>query len=539
VGLAQPTAGNAVARAHLDFLNHAVQNYPSLALRASGEAVGVAKGQMGNSEVGHLTMGCGQIISQGNARISQAFADGSVFQSKTWQEIIQKVATTRNAEQNPNKTPANSLESDRTKPEQNSPTLHFAGIFSDGGVHSDIAQLEAMIKQAYAEGVRRIRVHAILDGRDVPPQSAEKYITRLENFFQQFATTDPSVDFRIASGGGRMVVVADRYENDWGMVRDGWNMMVHGQAPYQFSSATAAIAKFRADDPDLQDQYCPAFVIVDEQNQPVGKVQDGDAFIYFDFRADRAIEIAMAFTYNDFPYFNRGEKLAVYFAGLTEYNSDTHVPEHRLIEPIKIENTLHEFLSQCGKTQLAVSETVKFGHITYYFDGMSYDAVSGEEFIEIPSDTQPFNTRPWMKSAEITDVVLENLDRFDFVRVNFPGGDMVGHFGEVQPTITALEAIDLQLARLAEAVDAIGGMMIITADHGNAEELLDSQGQPITAHTTNPVPCVFYDNTANSKLYNLSSDPGLGLANLAATVATLLGQDHLPENWQTSLIEPA
>ena len=290
--------------------------------------------------------------------------------------------------------------------------------------------------------------------------------------------------------------------------------------------------------PGVQDQNLPPFVIVDEDEKPVGKIAKGDVMIYFDFRADRAIEIAQAFTYWDFPYFNRGDYTPddVYFVGMTEYNSDTHVPEHRLVEPVQINETLNKFLSEHGVSQLACSETVKFGHITYYFNGNSYDRANKEEFIQIDSWTEPFETRPWMRCAEITDTVIENMAKYDFVRINYPGGDMVGHTADMEATIVAIEAIDLSLARLAAKVDELGGCLIVVADHGNAEELLDAEGQPKTSHTLNRVPLVIYDNTVNRSRYQLANVVNPGLANLAATIAVLLGLNDYPKSWNQALI---
>lgn len=585
VGLSARRSGNAVRQAHTEFLDYVMLNYLNIPLAASGEAVGIMPGQMGNSEVGHNALGSGQIIKQGIAQVEEAFATGDVWRSKAWTGAMKHL----------------SIGNDKTH------TLHFAGIFSDGGVHSDIKHLEQMIKRAYDEGVRKIRIHCIFDGRDVSPQSEPKYIERIENYCRKFK----DADFRIASGAGRMVATADRYESDWGMVKQGWDLMVYGQAPRAFYNASEAIRTFRHEDPALQDQYIPAFVIIEDsaarsalatraikargskaplgrKTEPVGKVQPGDAFIYYDFRADRAVEIARAFTETDFDKFDRGNiaktsklptrsnieakvqdgKLAiatkvgmkfakdtdsnhqkkapahtktglrdVYFAGLTEYDSDRHIPQNTLVPPIKIRDPLNVFLGRNKVSQMAISETVKFGHITYYFNGNSYKRAPREGQIEILSDTLPFNTRPWMKSAEITDAALNALDKFQFVRLNYPGGDMVGHFAELEPTITALEAIDLQLARLAKKVDELGGIMIITADHGNAEELLDHNGQPKTAHSTNPVPCIFYDNTKNAKKYRKANLTHPGLANVAATIATLLGLPDYPATWQKPLIK--
>ncbi len=505
VGLAPDGPGNAVSRARTAFLGNAAKDYLHVALNASGEAVGLVPGQMGNSEVGHNTMGAGRAIKQGISRINEAFDTGEIFES----ESFKKAVSTKG-------------------------TLHFAGIFSDGGVHSHIDHLKKMIEKAYEEGVRKIRVHAVFDGRDVPPQSEPKFI----NEFDEFAKKFEDADIMIASGGGRMTTVADRYMSDWSMVERGFDMMVYGKADFYFESAETGIKILRRNDPEIQDQYLPAFVVVDKNDEPVGKIEKGDSLIYFDFRADRAIEIAMAFTYWDFPYFDRGGFTPddVYFVGMTEYNSDTHVPEHRLIEPIEIKEPLNQFLGSRGISELAVSETVKFGHITYYFNGNSYEKADGETFIEVPSYTEPFETRPWMKCAEITDEVVKNMGDYKFVRINFPGGDMVGHTADVNATIVAMEAIDISLARIAEKVDELGGVLVIVADHGNAEEILDENGDKKTAHTTNKVPCIIYDNTKNCNKYKPAGLAEPGLSNIAATIATLLGQNDYPESWDKSLI---
>ena len=517
VGLAPDGAGNAVKRAHTEFLDFALENYLNIPLEASGEAVGILKGDMGNSEVGHNALGSGQIVKQGIAQVEDYFKTGKIYEGETWHKIIDNVVKNTTVEE--------------------PKTLHFAGIFSDGNVHSSIIHLERMIKKASEEGVKKIRVHLMLDGRDVPPQSEPKYINRLETFLKPF--NEKGNDYKIASGAGRMVAVCDRYENDWQMVKLGWDMMFYGAADHKFTSAAEAIKTFREKDPKAQDQYLPPFVIVDENNEPVGKVKKGDSFIYYDFRADRAIEIAQAFTYYDFPYFDRGNNYSpddICFAGMTEYNSDTHVPALTLVPPVKIENALNIFLGKNGVSELAVSETVKFGHITYYFNGNSYEKAPLEEQIKIESDTLPFNTRPWMKSAEIADACLDNLEKYQFIRLNFPGGDMVGHFAELEPTMTAMEAIDLSLKRIAEKVDKLGGMMLITADHGNAEELLDQDGNPKTSHSLNKVPCIFYDNTENRAKYYSKNLEDAGLSNVAATLALLLDIEISPKDLREPLI---
>ncbi len=508
VGLMKDHPGNAVSHAKTPFLGRAAKGYLHVALDASGEAVGLVPGQMGNSEVGHNTMGSGQIIKYGLARIDEAFATGEAFKTEAWKTAVKRAV--------------------------DGGTLHFAGIFSDGGVHSHIRHLERMIARACEEGVRRIRVHAVFDGRDVPPQAEPKFV----RWFEAYTAKFPYADIRIASGGGRMACVADRYESDWLVVERGFKMMVDGEADYYFKSAEEAIAMLRKINPEVQDQNLPPFVIVDEADQPVGKITKGDALIYFDFRADRAIEIAQAFIYYDFPYFERGKYSPddVYFVGMTEYNSDTHVPEHRLVEPVKITKPLNRFLAEQGISQFACSETVKFGHITYYFNGNSYEKAEGDDVFEENSYAEPVEERPWMRSADITDAVIREMPKYKFLRMNFPGGDMVGHTADFNATVMAMEAIDLALSRLAKEVDELGGALIIVADHGNAEEVLTPKGEKTNSHTLNPVPCIIYDNTANRKKY-VAAKGKFGLSNLAATIAVLLGENDYPKEWNEPIIK--
>ena len=455
VGLRDQTEGNAVKMAHLETLDTLMKKYPTASLGAAGEYVGVPKGDMGNSEVGHNAMGAGEIVLQRSAAVENDVSTGKIFDTQTWRDIVAQI-------------------------HDHNSTLHFMGIFSDGNVHSNIAHLEKMLAQAQKDGINRVRIHILIDGRDVPPHSEPKFIHRIEEFIHQLG--DP--DYRIASGGGRMVITCDRYENDWPMVEKGWHTHVLGEGR-QFTNTTEAVETYRAETPDLQDQYMPAFVIADN-GQPIGTINDGDAVVYIDFRADRAIEMAQAFTYEDFPHFNRVRHPKVYFAGMTEYNEDLHVPEHVLVGSPVFKHTLTEHLAAQGIKQYAISETVKFGHITYYFNGNSYHIPDGEVDEEVPSYTEPFNTRPWMKCAEITDKLVEAIEsgKYNFLRINYPGGDMVGHFGEMEPTIAAMEAIDISLKRIIEAVNKLGGITVITADHGNAEELLNEDGTPKTADAT-------------------------------------------------------
>lgn len=505
VGLSPKTEGNALKAAHLETLRKLIKHYPTAKLGAHGDYVGIPSQDMGNSEVGHNAIGAGEIVAQSTKAVDDAIIGEKAFHEPVWQNAIANV-------------------------KDHHSTLHFMGIFSDGNVHSNIKHLEKMLDQAHQEGVERVRIHILIDGRDVPPVSEPKYIRRLEKFIHDLG--DP--DYKIASGGGRMVITADRYQSDWGMVEKGWRTHVLGEGR-QFPDAETAVKTYRAEIPDLQDQYMPPFVIA-KDGQAIGTINDGDSVIYLDFRADRAIEISMAFTYNDFPYFDRIRRPDVYYVGMTEYNSDTHVPALTIVRPPEFRHPLPQYLAEKGIKQFAISETVKFGHITYYFNGNSYETPNGETDVDIPSDTAPFNTRPWMKSAEITDRLVEAIEsgEYQFLRVNYPNGDMVGHFAELEPTIIALEAVDICLARIISAVRKAGGVVLITADHGNAEELIDASGTAKTAHTTNPVPCILVDDTENAKHYELAQGD-FGLANLASTIAILLGQKPEP-SWLPPII---
>ena len=511
VGERDGAEGNAVAQAHTETLNKLKAGYPHATLLAAGEAVGIPEGDMGNSEVGHNAMGAGQIIQQGPTRVQEMIDSGEIFRSPTWQAAIANV-------------------------KEHSATLHLIGLLSDANIHSHINHVFALMKDALSQGITRIRVHICLDGRDVPPESAENYI----DMFNDYVVSLGSPDYKIASGGGRMIYWMDRYENDWGIVECGWRTSVLGEGR-QFADAKDAVLTLRAEHKPPNDQYLPSFVIA-EDGQPIGTINDGDSVIYFNFRADRSVQAATAFTFDDFPHFDRVRRPDIYFAGMAEYNADTHIPANVLVAQPKITNTLNELCVAHHISQYAVSETVKYGHITYYFDGNSYapqDAL--HQYVEIPSDTDTsrINTRPWMKSAEITDALIDAIQsgQFRFMRANFANGDMVGHYGELESAILAVESVDLALGRIIKAVDEAGGVCIITADHGNAEEISDAEGGPKTSHTTAPVSCIFYDNTDNKDLYHITPPSDAGLSNLAATIALLLDLPPL-DAWRPPIITP-
>ena len=526
VGLAGDTVSNAVKTAYTPNLDRLMENYPMVALKAHGTAVGLpSDDDMGNSEVGHNALGAGQVFAQGAKLVSNSIESGKMFASATWQELIGGVKS-------------------------NNSTLHFLGLFSDGNVHSHIDHLKAMLVQAKKEGVHTVRVHILIDGRDVGETSALEYINPFEDFIA--GLRDADFDVMIASGGGRMQITMDRYEANWAMVEAGWKTHVLGEGR-QFASAAEAVQAYR-DELHVIDQDLPAFVIA-KDGKPVGTIQDGDSVIFYNFRGDRSIEISKSFdaAEGEFDKFDRVRVPKVLYAGMLEYDGDLHIPKKYLVSPPEITNTMGEYLAAAKVPVLAISETQKYGHVTYFWNGNKSGKFDDEleTYIEIPSDVVPFEQRPWMKCAEITDALIECLrsGKYKCLRVNFPNGDMVGHTGSLAATRCSMEALDLQLGRILPVIDELGGVAVITADHGNADEMfeMDKKGQPKvdkegkmkskTSHTLNPVPCIIYDNTAAKNSYAVKADDGsFGLSNVAATVVNLLGYEA-PDMWDASIIE--
>jgi 2,3-bisphosphoglycerate-independent phosphoglycerate mutase len=520
-GITEREVGNAIAAARTPTLDRLFQKYPNTLLKAHGTAVGMpSDADMGNSEVGHNAIGAGQVYTQGAALVSDAIKTGDMFARDAWREVVENV-------------------------KKSSSTLHFLGLFSDGNVHSHIDHLRAMILQAKKEGVKRVRIHALLDGRDVPETSALEYIGPFESFLKEVSTE--GFDARIASGGGRMRITMDRYEADWPMVALGWKTHVHGEGE-KFESATDAVNLLRQRT-KATDQNLDPFVIA-KDGKPVGTIEDGDSVVFFNFRGDRAIEITQAFTVPEFKPFDRGRFPKVCYAGMLQYDGDLKLPERFLVAPPHIKNTLGEQLAHAGISQYAISETQKYGHVTYFWNGNKSGKFDEklEVYKEIPSDVLPFEQRPWMKAAEITDELIGAIltGKHRTLRVNYANGDMVGHTGSFQSAVIAIETLDIVLSRLLPAVDKAQGVALITADHGNADEMyeLDKKGNPMpdgsggfkakTSHTLNPVPCILYDNQTNGGL-RLRTDKKFGLSALASTTVNLLGYDA-PSGWDDSLL---
>ena len=524
VGIGRNPDSDFVKQAKTPNLNWLHDNALYTELRAHGVAVGLPDdGDMGNSEVGHNAIGCGRVFEQGAALVGKAIASGAMYAAgSVWQQLVSNVMS-------------------------KSSTLHFIGLFSDGNVHSNLSHLESMLRTAKQQGVKKARIHALIDGRDVPPTSALEYVERFDAFLNEI-NADGGVDYCVASGGGRMNITMDRYNADWDMVKRGWDTHVKAEGR-TFASMKEAVETFRNENPGILDQDLPPFVI-ERDGKPAGPIVAGDSVIFFNFRGDRALEITKAFEADEFNEFERGPKPDVLYAGMMQYDGDLDVPKHYLVTPPAIDRTMSEYLSNAGVKQLAISETQKFGHMTYFFNGNNSGKFATETWQEIPSDNCPFEDTPRMKADEITDVVVQAIESGDyqFIRLNFPNGDMVGHTGVVSAVKLAVEAVDENLGRIMAALKKTNGILVCSADHGNADDMYeldkktgalvqDKQGgyKSKTAHSLNPVPAFIYDPSGASKAH-LTEVPKAGIASLAATCITLLGFEP-PADYAASLVE--
>ena len=501
--------GNAVKKANTPTLDFLKSHGAFTTLKAHGTAVGLpSDDDMGNSEVGHNAIGCGQIYSQGAKLVNESIKSGKLFESDTWKKLV------ANAKGH---------------------TFHFIGLLSDGNVHSNISHLKQMLTRLKSDGINRVRLHVLLDGRDVPEGSSVKYINDIESHMSSL--NDSSFDAKIASGGGRMYITMDRYEADWSMVERGYNAHVHGIGR-KFNNALEAIETYQKED-NATDQLMHEFVIC-ENDEPIGKIQDHDSIVYFNFRGDRALEISRAFDEGDeFNKFDRGQRPNVMYAGMLQYDADLKIPNQYLATPPTIKDTMSEYLVKNNVKTYAISETQKFGHVTYFWNGNRSEKFSDEleTWVEIPSDVIPFDQKPRMKSKEITDKLCEAIDsnKYMFLRCNYPNGDMVGHTGSFDATVIGVEAVDEGLKRIKEACEKNNAILLVTADHGNADEMYDKRKKesdpikPKTSHTLAKVPFIIYNADVNIK------NKEFGLSNIAATVFTLLGLD-IPECWNESII---
>ncbi len=525
VGFGKYSEGDAVLAASTPVLDNIMNTNPSVKLKAHGKAVGLpSDADMGNSEVGHNAMGCGRVFAQGAKLVQTSIDTGNMFSGDSWKALINN-AKTKNS------------------------VLHFLGLLSDGNVHSHISHLKSMISKAKEEGIQTVRVHALLDGRDVGETSALDYFDPFEEFLKE--VSNDSFDAKIASGGGRMKITMDRYNADWSMVERGWKTHVLGEGEI-FPSAHEAIVSLRERTGAI-DQDLPPFIVADGDGMPVGTINNGDSIIFFNFRGDRSIEISRTFTEGgDFNEFDRIRVPDVEFAGMMEYDGDLHIPKQYLVNPPEISRTMSEYLVASGVKQYSISETQKFGHVTYFFNGNKTGKFSEtlETYVEVPSDVIPFEQKPAMKCAEITDKLIDTIESGDypFIKLNFPNGDMVGHTGVFNAVIESMEAMDKCIGRIKDAVEKVGGILILTADHGNADDMYEhdkktgdvkksDKGKPKskTAHSLNPVPCIIYDPDYQND-YNKELNKGLGISSIAATCMNLLGFEA-PEDYDKSVLD--
>jgi 2,3-bisphosphoglycerate-independent phosphoglycerate mutase len=520
VGIGRQDGFDAVDLARTPRLDELERNGLHRRLVAHGTAVGLpSDDDMGNSEVGHNILGAGRIFPQGAKRVKDAFDSQEIWKTEVWTSLVARCRA--------------------------GGTLHLLGLLSDGGVHSNISHLFEIIDRAVSEGVGTIRLHVLFDGRDVPDRTAEKYLREVRDHIGEH----PDCDIEIASGGGRMTTTMDRYGADWTIVERGWDAHVRGIAQL-VDSAEQGVELGRTAPGGGSDQTLPAFTVRASSGEPVGAMRDGDAVLLFNFRGDRAMEIVEAFESSHFANFDRGVVPDVYLAGMCLYDGDTSLPTNYLVGAATIDETVSELIARAGLGQFACAETQKFGHVTYFWNGNRSDKFDDatETYVEIASDPPPFDHRPWMKSAETADEVIAAVDsgRYSFIRANFAGGDMVGHSGELIPSILAVESIDLAIGRIHDVCRRGAVDLVVTADHGNADDMVqrDDAGSPLigndgaavprTAHSLNAVPLLIAPAPGRDLELRDELDDA-GLANVGATLLDLLGLP-VPESYEPSLV---
>ncbi len=514
VGLGKRDESDGVFLAKTPTLDDLMKSKLYTTLKAHGTAVGMpSDDDMGNSEVGHNALGAGRVFDQGAKLVKKSIESGEIFKTETWNKLVARV-------------------------KDNNKYFHFIGLLSDGNVHSHIDQLLAMLTEIAKEGVKNACIHALLDGRDVHEKSAPIYIEKTEKHLAEL-NKKFDANFKIASGGGRMVTTMDRYNADWSIVERGWKAHVLGEGR-RFSSALEAVETYYKEDPKITDQYLDSFVIEDD-GSPVGTIEDGDSVVMINFRGDRAIEISMAFEQKDFNKFDRKRVPDVLFAGMMQYDGDLHIPKHFLVNPPLIDHTVGEYMCANNIPAFAISETQKYGHVTYFWNGNKSGYINKdiETYVEIPSDRIRFDQAPRMKADEITDKTIELLKsgKYRFGRINYPNGDMVGHTGIPEAIITSVEAVDEGLTKILKVIEELNGVAVVLADHGNADEMFTVKGGKrivSTAHSLNPVPCAIVDPSYKGE-YEFADLKEKGLANVAATLLNLLGLEQ-PKEYAPSLI---
>ncbi|GKU83311.1 2,3-bisphosphoglycerate-independent phosphoglycerate mutase [Niallia sp. NCCP-28] len=489
--------GNAVAQANKPNFDKYWNEYPHATLVASGEAVGLPEGQMGNSEVGHLNIGAGRVVYQSLTRVNVAIREGSFEKNETFVNAI------KNAKEKGKK-------------------LHLFGLLSDGGVHSHIEHMFALLRLAKEEGIKDVYIHGILDGRDVGQKTAEKYIKETQDKMKEY-------------GVGEFATISGRYysmdrDKRWDRVEKSYRAMAYGEGPSYSNPLDVVEDNYRN---GIFDEFVLPSVITKENGEPVATIEDEDSVIFYNFRPDRAIQISNTFTNEDFRSFDRGENHPknLYFVCLTHF-SET-VKGYVAFKPTNLDNTLGEVLSQNGLTQLRIAETEKYPHVTFFMSGGREAEFPGEKRILINSPkVATYDLKPEMSAYEVTDALLKEIeaDNFDAIILNFANPDMVGHSGMLEPTIKAIETVDECLGKIITLIEQKGGKAIITADHGNSDEVVTLEGTPMTAHTTNPVPVIVTQKDAE-----LRTDGILG--DLAPTMLDLLGLEKPAEMTGTSIIK--
>ena len=489
-GYREETENNAIAAARTPNWDRMWQHYPHTLIQASEAAVGLPSHQMGNSEVGHLNLGAGRVVYQEYTRINRAISSGDFFTNKTLTDAVDLAMDTDKA-------------------------VHILGLLSPGGVHSHEDHIHAMVELAVKRGARKVYVHAFLDGRDTPPQSAAASIDAMEAKFR-------------ALDGGRFASVIGRHfamdrDHRWPRIQAAYDLITQGKGVFQAASAREALdmAYARGE----TDEFVQATAIVPPGTRPV-RMEDGDVLIFMNFRSDRARQITRPFIEPGFDAFERQRipRLGT-FVSLTEYNAEFHVPV--AFPPVRLENVFGAYVAQMGKHQLRIAETEKYAHVTFFFNGGRETPYEGEDRILVPSptDVPTYNLKPEMSAPEVTEEILRAVagDKYDVVICNFANPDMVGHTGDFEATVKAIEVLDDCLGRIAAALQKAGGELLITADHGNAEQMYDPQtGQRHTAHTTNPVPFLYVGRDA-------SMVPNGSLEDVAPTMLYLMGLPSPPE----------
>jgi 2,3-bisphosphoglycerate-independent phosphoglycerate mutase len=503
-GVRREREGNAIALAGAPFYHGLIRDYASLELTASGESVGLPDQQMGNSEVGHLNLGAGRVVYQEFTRINRSVADGSFAANPALCRAIDAAV-------------------------RPGATLHVLGLLSDGGVHSHIDHVFALLGMAKQRGARRVAVHAFLDGRDTPPQSGVTYLKALETRLME-------------EGVGRLATVSGRYyamdrDQRWDRVKKAYDAIVTGEGVEAKEAVGAVEQSYRQ---GVTDEFV-APIVLQDAGKPVAPMCDGDSAIFFNFRADRARQLTAALTSDGFEGFSRARRVRfAEFVGLTRY--DDRLTVSAAYEPVRLTRILADVLSESGLKQLRIAETEKYAHVTYFFNGGVETVYPGEDRILVPSprDVATYDQNPAMSAAEVTDTVVAKVasGAYDFILINYANPDMVGHTGKLDAAIEAVRVIDGCLERVVTAVLARGGAVLLTADHGNLEQMFDESGGPHTAHTTNPVPCILIDPRLRRGAPNRPTVRSSGVfADVAPTLLALMGIPQPPEMTGRSLVD--